>query len=137
MPARTTKRRKEFRGKAFEEGLAVRREVLGAAYVDASLAGATDFTADLQKMVTEYGWGATWARPGLSRRDRSLLNLGMLTALGRANELRLHLRGAVNNGISRDEIKEILLQTGIYCGLPACLEAFRIAAEVLKEMGKL
>jgi 4-carboxymuconolactone decarboxylase len=88
-------------------------------------------------MVTEYCWGEVWTRPGLSRRDRSLLNLAMLTALNRPNELRLHLRGAVNNGVTAAEIKEILLQTGIYCGIPACLDAFKVASEVLKEMGKL
>ena len=130
-------RRKELQGPAFEKGLAIRRAVLGAEYVDASVARADDFTVDFQKMVTEYCWGEVWGRPGLSRRDRSLLNLAMLTALNRSSELRLHLRGAVNNGVTRDEIKEILLQTGIYCGIPACLEAFKIASEVLKEMGKL
>jgi 4-carboxymuconolactone decarboxylase len=130
-------RRKELQGPAFEKGLAVRRAVLGAEYVDASIARADDFMVDFQKMVTEYCWGEVWTRPGLSRRDRSLLNLAMLTALNRPNELRLHLRGAVNNGVTAAEIKEILLQTGIYCGIPACLDAFKVASEVLKEMGKL
>ncbi len=130
-------RRKELQGPAFEKGLAVRREVLGGEYVDASVARADDFTVDFQKLVTEYCWGEIWTRPGLARRDRSLLNIGMLVALNRGSELRLHLRGAINNGISRDEIKEALLQTGIYCGIPACLEAFKIASEVLKEMGRL
>ncbi|MDE2335381.1 MAG: 4-carboxymuconolactone decarboxylase [Rhodospirillales bacterium] len=139
MPAKAAanKRRKELQGPAFEKGLAVRREVLGAEYVDASVARADDFTVDFQKMVTEYCWGEVWTRKGLSRRDRSLLNLAMLTALNRSNELRLHVRGAINNGVSRDEIKEVLLQTGIYCGIPACLDAFKAASEVLKEMGKL
>lgn len=130
-------RRKEHSGPGFEKGLAVRRAVLGEAYVDAALAGADDFTAEVQKLVTEYGWGEVWARPGLSRRERSLLNLGMLTALNRPEELRAHVRGAVNNGLSPDEIKEALLQTAIYCGLPACLDAFRVARAVLAEMGKL
>ncbi len=130
-------RRKELQGPAFEKGLAVRREVLGGAYVDASIARADDFTVDFQKLVTEYCWGEVWTRPGLARRDRSLLNIGMLVALNRGSELRLHLRGAINNGISPAEIKEALLQTGIYCGIPACLEAFKIASEVLKEMGKI
>jgi 4-carboxymuconolactone decarboxylase len=130
-------RRKELQGPAFEKGLAMRRAVLGAEYVDASIARADDFMVDFQKMVTEYCWGEVWTRPGLSRRDRSLLNLAMLTALNRPNELRLHLRGAVNNGVTTAEIKEILLQTGIYCGIPACLDAFKVASEVLKEMGKL
>ncbi len=124
--------RKEFQTAAFAKGLAVRREVLGAAYVDASVASADDFMADFQKMVTEYCWGEVWTRPGLSRRERSFLNLAMLTALNRPAELRLHLRGALNNGVTRDEIKEILLQTGIYCGIPACLDAFKTAAEVFK-----
>ncbi len=136
-PAAANKRRKELQGPAFEKGLAVRRAVLGGEYVDASIARADDFTVDFQKLVTEYCWGEVWTRKGLSRRDRSLLNIAMLTALNRGNELRLHLRGAINNGLTRDEIKEALLQTGIYCGIPACLDAFKVASEVLKEMGKL
>jgi len=135
-PAANT-RRKELQGPAFEKGLAMRRAVLGGEYVDASIARADDFTVDFQKMVTEYCWGEVWTRPGLKRRDRSLLNIGMLVALNRGSELRLHLRGAINNGITTGEIKEALLQTGIYCGIPACLEAFKIASEVLKDMGKL
>jgi 4-carboxymuconolactone decarboxylase len=114
-----------------ERGLAVRREVLGREYVDASMDRATDFTRPLQDLVTEHCWGAVWARPGLSRRDRSLLNLGMLTALGKTHELKLHVRGAVTNGLTREEISEALLQAGIYAGIPAAVEAFRAAAEVL------
>lgn len=126
--------RPEFTGARFDAGLAIRREVLGSAYVEASLARADDFNAELQKMVTETAWGDIWSRPGLSRRDRSLLNLGMLTALNRPHELKLHVRGALNNGISRAEIKEILLQTLVYCGAPAALDAFRVAGEVFKEV---
>lgn len=125
--------RPEFSGARFDAGLAIRREVLGSAYVEASLARADDFNAELQKMVTESAWGDIWSRPGLARRERSVLNLGMLVALNRPHELKLHLRGALNNGISRAEIKEILLQTMVYCGAPAALDAFRVAGEVFKE----
>ncbi|MBU6498135.1 MAG: 4-carboxymuconolactone decarboxylase [Rhodospirillales bacterium] len=128
------KLRKEFDTPAFAKGLAVRRAVLGGAYVDASVAGASDFMVDFQKMVTEYCWGEVWTRPGLDRKQRSMLNIGMLTALNRPNELRLHLRGALNNGVTRDEIKEILLQTCIYCGIPAGLDAFKIANELFREI---
>jgi 4-carboxymuconolactone decarboxylase len=126
--------RPEYQSDLFKKGLAVRREVLGAEYVDGGLARADDFMAAFQKLTTEYAWGEVWARPGLDRKTRSMLNLAMLTALNRGAEFRLHLRGALTNGVSRDEIKEILLQTGIYCGIPACLEAFKIASEVFKEV---
>jgi 4-carboxymuconolactone decarboxylase len=126
--------RAEFDTDAFRKGLAVRRAVLGAEYVDASVANTNDFMADFQKLVTEYCWGDVWTRPGLDRRQRSMLNLAMLTALNRPNELRLHLRGALTNGVSRDEIKEILLQACIYCGIPAGLDAFKVANELFKEM---
>jgi 4-carboxymuconolactone decarboxylase len=119
--------------KRFEDGLAVRREVLGAAYVDKALAAADDFTRPLQELVTEYCWGAVWTRPGLPRRTRSLVNLAMLTALNRPAELKLHVRGALQNGCTRDEIMEVLLQAAIYCGVPAAMESFRSAREVLAE----
>lgn len=119
----------------FEQGLATRREVLGATYVDAAIANATDFNIDMQEMVTQYCWGDVWNRPGLDRRTRSLLNLAMLTALNRPHELKLHVRGALNNGVTQDEIKEVFLQTAIYCGLPAAIDSFRTAAEVFKEAG--
>ncbi|MCW3476173.1 carboxymuconolactone decarboxylase family protein [Limobrevibacterium gyesilva] len=128
------KLRKEFDTPAFAKGLAVRRAVLGADYVDGSLARADHFMVDFQKLVTEYCWGDVWTRPGLPRKQRSMLNLAMLTALNRPNELRLHLRGALNNGVTREEIKEILLQTCIYCGIPAGLDAFKVAVEVFKEV---
>ena len=118
----------------FDEGLATRREVLGDAYVDASIRNATDFNIDMQELVTQYCWGDVWNRPGLDRRSRSLLNLAMLTALNRPHELKIHVRGAVNNGLTRDEIKEVFLQTAIYCGVPAAIDAFRSAAEVFKEI---
>ena len=126
--------RKEFDTDQFRKGLAVRRAVLGADYVDASVANTNDFMAAFQKLVTEYCWGDVWTRPGLDRRHRSMLNLAMLTALNRPNELRLHLRGALTNGVSRDEIKEILLQACIYCGIPAGLDAFKTANDVFKEI---
>lgn len=118
----------------YDAGLEVRRAVLGSDYVDASLARASEFAAPMQKLVTEYCWGAVWTREALDRRSRSLVNLGMLTALGRLHELGLHVRGAVHNGLTREEIREVLLQTAIYCGVPAALEAFRTAEEVLDKM---
>jgi 4-carboxymuconolactone decarboxylase len=118
----------------YEAGLAVRREVVGREYVDAALAQSTEFSAAIQTLVTEYCWGAVWTRPGLDRRSRSLLNLGMLTALNRSHELGVHVRGALNNGLTRDEIKEALLQTAIYVGVPAALESFRVAQRVFDEL---
>lgn len=126
--------RPEYQSDLFKKGLAARREVLGAAYVDGSLARADDFTAAFQQLTTEYAWGTIWTREGLPRKTRSILNLGMLTALNRPAELKLHVRGALTNGVTRDEIKEILLQTGIYCGIPACLDAFKVTAEVFREI---
>lgn len=118
----------------YEEGLAVRREVIGAAYVEAALAGATEFSDAIQTLVTEYCWGAVWTRPGLDRRTRSILNLGMLTALNRSHEFGVHVRGALNNGVTREEIKEVLLQTAIYVGVPAALESFRLAQKVFDDL---
>lgn len=117
----------------FREGLAVRQEVLGAKYVQASIDNATDFNAPLQQLVTEYCWGTVWTRPGLELKTRSLLNLAMITALNRPNELKLHVRGALNNGCTEDEIREVLLQAAIYCGVPAAIDSFRVAASVLNE----
>ncbi|MFP6681585.1 MAG: 4-carboxymuconolactone decarboxylase [Gammaproteobacteria bacterium] len=118
----------------YDAGLALRKKVVGAEYVDRSMAAADDLTQAFQELVTEYCWGAVWTRDGLAHRDRSLLNLGMLTALGKPNELRLHIRGALTNGVTREEISEVFLQTAIYCGVPAALEAFRIAREVFAEL---
>lgn len=119
----------------FDKGLQTRREVLGAEYVDASIKNADDFNMPMQELVTQYCWGDVWNRPGLDRRTRSFLNLAMLTALNRPHELKLHVRGAINNGLTREEIKEVFLQTAIYCGVPAAIDAFRTAKEVFKEMG--
>jgi 4-carboxymuconolactone decarboxylase len=119
--------------KRYEEGLAVRREVLGSAYVDQALANADDLTRPLQDLVTEYCWGEVWTRPGLPRKTRSLLNLVMLTALNRPHEVRIHLRGALTNGCTREEIMEALLQTAVYCGVPAAIDSVRIAREVFNE----
>ena len=119
----------------FDQGLKTRREVLGAEYVDAAIQNADDFNRDMQELVTQYAWGDIWNRPGLDRKTRSLLNLAMLTALNRPHELRLHLRGALANGVSKDEIKEVFLQTAVYCGAPAAIDSFRTAKEVFKELG--
>jgi 4-carboxymuconolactone decarboxylase len=117
----------------YDRGLAIRREVLGAAYVDNAVKNADDFNRPLQDLVTEYCWGAVWGRPGLPKKTRSMLNLAMLTALNRPHELKLHVRGALKNGVSRAEISEVLLQAAIYCGVPAAVDAFRTARETLKE----
>ncbi len=119
----------------FDRGLATRREVLGSEYVDASLKNADDFNMPMQELVTQYCWGDVWNRPGLDRRTRSFLNLAMITALNRPHELKMHVRGAVNNGLSKDEIKEVFLQAAIYCGVPAAIDSFRTAQDVFAEMG--
>ena len=119
----------------FEAGLAVRREVLGADYVERALAGADSFSRDFQELATEFCWGGTWARGVLDRRSRSMLNLGMLSALNRPEEFKLHFKGALTNGCTLDELKEVLLQIAVYCGIPAGVEAFRLAREVLRELG--
>ncbi|HYW76814.1 MAG TPA: 4-carboxymuconolactone decarboxylase [Gammaproteobacteria bacterium] len=118
----------------FDKGLRIRREVLGAEHVDRSLRNANDFNKPMQDLVTRYCWGEIWGRPGLDRRTRSVINLAMLTALNRPHEIKLHVRGALNNGLSRDEIKEIFLQTAIYCGVPAAIDSFRVAQEVFAEV---
>lgn len=117
----------------YEQGLKVRRAVLGDAYVDQALASADDFTRPLQELVTEYCWGTIWTRAGLPLKVRSFLNLAMLTALNRPHELKLHLRGALRNGCKQEEILEVLLQTAIYCGIPAAVDSFRVAKEVFRE----
>ncbi|EKE78753.1 4-carboxymuconolactone decarboxylase [Oceanibaculum indicum] len=120
----------------FEKGLKMRRAVLGAEYVDKSIASADDFNMPMQELVTSYCWGEIWNRPGLPPKTRSLLNLAMLTALNRPHELKLHVRGALNNGVTREEIMEVFLQTAIYCGVPAAIDAFRNAREVFAEVDK-
>lgn len=117
----------------FEAGLSVRRAVLGEEYVDASLESADEFNMPLQELVTEYCWGAVWSREGLPRKIRSMLNLAMLSALNRPHELEMHLRGALRNGCSPEEIREVLLQVAIYAGVPAAVDAFRTARRVLEE----
>ncbi len=117
----------------FERGLAVRKQVLGDDYVDKALANADDFSWPLQEYLTVHAWGASWARGTLELKTRSMLNLAMLTALNRPAELKLHVRGALNTGVSKDEIREIFLHAGVYCGAPAALESFRIAKEVFDE----
>jgi 4-carboxymuconolactone decarboxylase len=118
----------------FEKGLKIRREVLGAEHVEASLSQADDFSRPLQELVTEYCWGNVWSRPGLDRKTRSLLNLAMLTALNRPHEVKLHVRGALNNGCSKNDIMEVLLQTAIYCGVPAAMDSLRGAKEIFQEV---
>jgi len=125
----------ETMGELFNRGLALRREVLGPAYVDNSMNSANEFMMAFQHITTEWCWGYAWTRPGLDRKTRSLMNLAMLTALNRAPEIKLHVRGALNNGVSVEEIKEALLHATVYCGIPAGLDAFKAANEVLQEMG--
>ena len=119
----------------FDKGLKVRREVLGAEYVDKSIASADDFNRPMQELVTEYCWGEIWNRPGLDRKTRSIINLSMLTALNRPHEIKLHVLGAINNGLTKAEISEVFLQAAIYCGVPAAIDSFRNAREVFKEIG--
>jgi 4-carboxymuconolactone decarboxylase len=130
-----TERRDETIEELFDRGLEVRRAVLGAEYVDNSLKSANEFMQAFQNITTEWCWGYAWTRPGLDRKTRSLINLAMLTALNRAPEIKLHVRGALNNGVTVEEIKEVLLHATVYCGIPAGLDAFKAANEVLKEMG--
>jgi len=114
-----------------EQGLATRRAVLGDAYVDAALAKVTPFTEPLQELVTRHAWGNTWQRDGLDLRTRSIVTVAMLVALGRMHELKVHVRGALNNGVTRAELQEIFLHASVYCGFPAAVDAFRNAAEVV------
>jgi 4-carboxymuconolactone decarboxylase len=120
----------------YEQGLKVRREVLGDAHVDKSLENRNTFNEDFQELITRYAWGEIWSRPGLPRKTRSMITLAMMVALNRADEFRLHLRAALNNGVTREEIKEMLLQTAIYCGVPAANSAFHVAEEILGEPKK-
>ena len=119
----------------FDKGLKVRREVLGAEYVDQPIASTDAFNCDFQRLVTEYCWGEIWNRPGLDRKTRSIINLSMLTALNRPHEIKLHVLGAINNGLTKAEISEVFLQGAIYCGVPAAIDSFRVAREVFKEQG--
>ncbi|HLY54761.1 MAG TPA: carboxymuconolactone decarboxylase family protein [Stellaceae bacterium] len=118
----------------FERGLEIRKEVLGREYVERSLAAADEFSRPIQELSTEYCWGHVWSREGLSRRDRSLLNLAMISALNRPHELKLHVKAALTNGLTRIEIREALLQVAVYCGIPAGIDSVRIAKEAFKEL---
>jgi len=118
----------------YQQGMAVRRAVLGDAHVDRSLQNKNEFNEEFQDLITRYAWGEIWTRPGLPRHTRSCITLAMMVALNRGEELRMHLRAAFNNGVTREEIKEVLLQTAIYCGVPAANSAFHIAEEVFAEI---
>ncbi|THY84349.1 hypothetical protein D6C95_08189 [Aureobasidium pullulans] len=128
---------KEAHTTLFNEGLKIRYEVAGKAYVDKSLAnGSSEFARPMQELVTEACWGSVWSRPGLERKTRSMLNIAMLCALNRGKELAVHVRGALNNDASEVEVREVLLQASIYCGMPAGLEGFRIAEEVIQQVNQ-
>ncbi len=120
----------------YEQGMKTRRAVLGDAHVDASLKNRDDFNEGFQDLITRYAWGEIWSRPGLPRQTRSMLTLAMMVALNRPDEFRLHLRGALNNGVTRDEIREVLLQSAIYCGVPAANSAFHLAQEFFAQLDK-
>jgi len=117
----------------FEAGLAMRKSVLGAQFVENAINSADDFNRPLQELVTEYCWGACWTREGLTKKERSMLNLAMLTALNRPHELKMHVKGALRNGLTKEQIREVLIQTAIYCGVPAAVDSFRNAKEAIKE----
>lgn len=117
----------------YERGQKLRREVLGDQYVEEAARSTNDFNRPFQELVTEYVWGALWSRPGLDRRTRALINLGMLTALGRTEEIKIYLRAAPNIGVSREDVREVLMQTAIYCGIPAALDSFRVAQQFFDE----
>jgi 4-carboxymuconolactone decarboxylase len=120
----------------FERGLEIRKSVLGAEFVENAIRSADEFNKPLQDLVTEYCWGAVWGREGLSKKTRSMLNLAMISALNRPHELRVHVAGAIRNGVTREEIREVLLQVAIYCGVPAAVDAFRTAREVFAEIDR-
>lgn len=120
----------------FEKGLAIRRSVLGEEYVDNAIKTADDFSRPLQELVTQYCWGEIWGRPGLDRKTRSLINLAMISALNRPQEVKMHIKGALNNGLTKDQIQEVFLQVAIYCGVPAAVDSFRLAREVFQELDR-
>ena len=120
----------------FKKGLEIRKAVVGAEYVERSMASADEFTMPLQELVTEYCWGAVWGREELPRKTRSMLNLAMISILNRPHELKLHINGALRNGVTREEIREVFLQVGIYAGVPAAIDSFRIAREVFESIDK-
>ena len=121
-------------GPTYDKGLKLRKEVLGAAHVEKSLASVDEFTKPLQEIVTEIGWGQSWSRPGLTKKERSLITLGVLTALGRSHEIAVHTKGAVNNGCTKEEIREALIHVACYAGFPATIDAFRSAKKALDEL---
>lgn len=131
---KTASGEKPYPSERFGKGLETRREVMGDDYVNAALGKATDFTWPMQELVTEYCWDNIWNRPGLDRRARSILNLGMIAVLNRPHELKGHVRGAINNGVTKEEIQEIFLQVAIYVGVPAGIDSFRLAQEVFNDM---
>jgi 4-carboxymuconolactone decarboxylase len=118
----------------FEKGLALRKQVLGADYVEKSMASADSFSMPMQELSTEYCWGHVWTRPGLELRERSLINIAMISALNRPHELKLHVKAALNNGLTRDQIREVILQVAVYCGVPAGIDSTRIAREAFAEI---
>jgi 4-carboxymuconolactone decarboxylase len=120
----------------FDRGLEIRKSVLGAEFVEKSFAAADDFNMPMQELTTEYCWGAVWGRDGLPRKTRSMLNLAMISALNRPHELKMHVKGALRNGVTKEEIREVLLQVAIYCGIPAGVDGFRIAREAFAEEAK-
>jgi 4-carboxymuconolactone decarboxylase len=120
----------------FEKGLAIRKSVLGAEYVEKSIAAADDFNRPMQELTTEYCWGWCWGREGLDKKTRSIINLAMISALNRPNELKMHVKGAIRNGLTKEEVREVLLQVAIYCGIPAGVDSFRIAKEAFAELEK-
>ena len=120
----------------FEKGIAKRRKVLGDEYVDKALASADEFGADLQKLITEYAWGEVWNKESITDKERSMINLGMIAALNRPHELKLHIKGALNNGLTKNQIRDIFLQVTVYCGAPAGIDSMRLAREVFAEIDK-
>ena len=122
--------------KMFEKGISKRRKVLGDEYVDKALASADEFGADLQKLITEYAWGEIWNKESLTDKERSMINLGMIAALNRPHELKLHIKGALNNGLTKDQIRDIFLQVTVYCGAPAGIDSMRLAREAFAEIDK-
>ncbi len=119
----------------FDAGLKLRKEVLGDAYVDRSINNANEFNKPIQQLVTEYCWGDVWQREGLEKKERSMINLAMISALNRPHELALHVRGALNNGLTPIQIREVLMQVAIYCGVPASIDSFRVAMQIMEEEG--
>ncbi len=119
----------------YEKGLKIRKEVLGAEFVEKAIASADDFNRPLQEIVTQYCWGEIWGRETLDKKTRSIINLAMISALNRQHEVKMHVKGAINNGLTKDEIREVLLQVAIYCGIPAGVDSFRTAKQAFEEMG--